>query len=301
MALISVIVPTHNVEKYIIEAMDSIINQTFTDFEVICVDDCSTDNTYKILSNYAEKDNRIKVIQNEVNLGPGSSRNIALELSSGKYIACIDGDDTMDKTYLEKAFNKLEETNIDAVWVKANIYWEEEDLTTPISIFPELVNLPEGFLELTPENIYKYPAYSWNKILKRDSIIKNDAKWSDGLLFEDVEFYYRFYTQSTNIYVIDEPLYLYRRRLHSIISDCITGTFKFENLYTVIENIFNFLVEKGLFEKYKPALLSLVAQSISDFDRYPDISERLAKAILILLENIKFPDSYKDCEKNLIS
>lgn len=110
--LISVIMPTYNVEPYVAEAIESILNQTYSNLEFVIVDDCSTDNTFEICKQYAEKDSRIKLFRNEVNSKIEFSLNRALENSTGKYIVRMDGDDVSDIVRLEKMKNFLD-TNTD--------------------------------------------------------------------------------------------------------------------------------------------------------------------------------------------
>ena len=90
---LSIIIPTYNSEKYIRECLDSILNQTFTDYEIIIVNDCSTDSTLNIINEYLKKDNRIKLINNSVNVGVGNCRIIGFNESVGEYIWYIDSDD----------------------------------------------------------------------------------------------------------------------------------------------------------------------------------------------------------------
>lgn len=293
MAKVSVIIPAFNVEKYITTTLESLLVQKYSDFEIICVEDCSEDKTVKIIKNFANRNKKIKLIQNEKHLGPGECRNIALNNANGKYIACVDADDIVTKEYLSLPINKLEETNINAVWCKANIYWEDEKRTTEMFTFPILQKEKEGFLELTPNNISNYPAYAWNKFFKKDCIDES-IKWSNGLLFEDVEFYYRFYTQNPNIYVIDKPLYIYRRHKSSIMSKSIVDINYHKDLFTVTENIYNFLKEKDLFKKYKKSLLKLFMQNVNDFDKFPNLKTELAKTVVKTLKNINFPSEYED-------
>ena len=97
MPKISVIVPAFNAEKYISFALQTVLAQTFDDYEVICVDDCSTDNTYNIIQDFINKSNKIKLYKNNKHLGPGECRNIALQLAQGEIISCFDADDAINK------------------------------------------------------------------------------------------------------------------------------------------------------------------------------------------------------------
>lgn len=105
---ISVIMPVYNSERYLKDTIESILNQTFTDFELIIIDDGSTDSSYKIIEEYRKKDNRIIVLRNEKNLGIASTRTRGTLLAKGQYIVTMDADDISSLTRLEKQYNYLE-------------------------------------------------------------------------------------------------------------------------------------------------------------------------------------------------
>ena len=293
MAVFSVIVPVFNAMKYLPSMLKSVLSQSFKDFELICVEDCSSDRSWDILKMFAKVDSRIKIIKNEIHLGPGTSRNIALKQAVGKYISCVDADDIVAKDFLKEAFQMLESKNVSSVWVKPFIYWENEKKYTKMDTFPFLRDLPEGILEISPSNIFCFPAYSWYKFYKKSSIDET-VKWSDGLLFEDVEFYYRYYTQNPDVYVINKILYSYRRHGSSIMGQSIYNPAYQRDLFTVIYNIYLFLKEKNLFEKFKKAFLTLIKDSIIDFEGYPAIKDDLEKTVLATLDKIGYPQEYSD-------
>ena len=101
---VSIIVPAFNTEKYLPECLDSVVNQTLKDIEIICIDNCSTDNTLNILNEYAKKDSRIKVIANKVNKGVANSRNLGLDSASGEYVGFVDSDDFIELDMFEKLY-----------------------------------------------------------------------------------------------------------------------------------------------------------------------------------------------------
>ena len=113
--LITIIVPIYNVEQYLPKCIDSIINQTYQNLEIILVDDCSTDGTYKILEDYAKKDNRIKLIRNEKNLQNAETRNVGIRVATGKYLYFIDSDDWIDSDYIENMVEAAEKSEADVV------------------------------------------------------------------------------------------------------------------------------------------------------------------------------------------
>ena len=111
--LVSIITPNYNCEKFIVETIESVINQTYKKWEMIIVDDCSTDNSITIARNYEKKDDRIKVIKNERNMGAALSRNKAIEIAKGEYIAFLDSDDVWQENKLEKQLHFMKSNNCD--------------------------------------------------------------------------------------------------------------------------------------------------------------------------------------------
>ena len=114
MAKVSVIIPVYNVEKYLRKCLESVVNQTLKDIEIICVNDGSTDSSALILDEYARNDNRIKVYTQE-NQGQGAARNMALELAQGDYIAFVDSDDWLEVSALEELYKFITEKGAEAV------------------------------------------------------------------------------------------------------------------------------------------------------------------------------------------
>ena len=112
---VSIIVPVYNVEPYLRRCLDSLINQTLKDIEIICINDCSPDNSISIIKEYAEKDKRIKVINFEKNCGVSMARNAGIKIAMGEYIGTVDPDDYVDLNYYEKLYFKARETNADIV------------------------------------------------------------------------------------------------------------------------------------------------------------------------------------------
>lgn len=125
MTKISAILPVYNVEQYIKDCLDSIINQTMDDIEIICVNDGSLDNSLQVLEEYAQKDARIKIISQE-NQGQGIARNNGLKIANGEYITFIDPDDWVDVDMFEKMYNSAKKFDSDFVFCNSMI---EENLT----------------------------------------------------------------------------------------------------------------------------------------------------------------------------
>jgi glycosyltransferase involved in cell wall biosynthesis len=143
---ISVIVPVYNVEKYITKCIESILSNTYKDFELILVDDCSIDNSLNICEEYSKKDGRIKIIKNSENVGASLSRKKGLEISTGKYIQFIDSDDWIENNMIEEMIKKAETENLDMVFcdiydhhsnriLRDNIFEKSEKIKDIITIF----------------------------------------------------------------------------------------------------------------------------------------------------------------------
>ena len=123
--MISVIIPVFNVEKYLFTCLNSVLRQTYQDFEIICVDDASTDSSLGILEYFVQKDSRVKILKNEINRGPGFSRNLGLEAAKGKYISFLDGDDFLSPNAFEILTKKAESDNLDVLIFKNIVLYDE--------------------------------------------------------------------------------------------------------------------------------------------------------------------------------
>lgn len=214
MSLISVIVPVYNAEKFLHYCIDSILNQTFIDFELILVDDGSLDNSGKVCDEYAEKDERVKVIHKQ-NGGVSSARNAGVEAAQGEYICFVDGDDYLESNYLDVLIEtKKEYSDFDNVWCgfqtvedyvknnKKSVVFENNN-DYAFSDLSSIMDLYEKWLVQMP----------WNKLFETKTIKKNNIIFPPGLsLGEDYIFNLK-YLDCTNgkIVVINKPLYNYLR------------------------------------------------------------------------------------------
>ncbi|MDR1417876.1 MAG: glycosyltransferase [Endomicrobium sp.] len=290
MPKISVIIPIYNVEKYIKKCLESIISQTLKDIEILCIDDSGIDNSIKIVESFAKKDTRIKIIQLDTNKLPGAARNIGIEKSTGEYISFIDPDDYIKPNLLEIAYTKLEELQLDSVWFNIKIFDDKKKSFTKDNYFLETSN---SILSITPKNINKFPINCWNKVYRTSIIKKNNIMFSENILFEDLEFYYKFFTKSKETYFINKHLYIYRLRPNSILSSKKNR----EDIFKAIKNIYCYLIKENIFENYKDSLLQLIVQSIERSDNVKDI----IPCTVNLLKQINFPKEYQKDKKGFYS
>lgn len=197
MPKVSVLMPAYNSEKYIAEAIDSILNQTFTDFEFIIINDGSTDNTAKIIRNYARKDLRIRFINNRQNRGFIKRLNDCLDLASGEYVAKMDSDDISLPTRLEKQVEFLD-SHPDIGMVGCGL--QAFDKGDFIKTHPAKIGLVDALIEI-PTTIF---------MARRSLIEQNKLRFNpDFIACEDYEFYAQF-IKHANIANIPDVLYKYR-------------------------------------------------------------------------------------------
>ena len=295
MAFFSIIIPVYNVEKYIKECIESIVNQTYKDFEAIFVDDCGTDKSMKIVEEYAKRDNRIKIIRNGINKGVSASRNAALNYASGDYVLCVDSDDWIELNTLEILNNEIQiDPDVNSIFLDAREYYQN------INKFEEktMFNCSKGYLYIIPENIIKLPGDTFGKLYKT-SVLKNAGIYypENITMGEDTEFNYKFFSICPfGTKVIEDCLYNYRINNESICSISKSeGDLDPEKCIPVITNTRNFYIEKNLYNKYKITLLQYIHRMTGDCrvwskKRYNEFTYLLKE----LYDITDFPNDFKE-------
>lgn len=209
---VSVVIPIYNVERYLRQCLDSVVNQTLKDIEIICVDDGSPDNCGAIIDEYAQKDNRIVAIHKE-NGGYGSAINYGFAIAKGEYIGIVESDDWIAPNMYELLYNKAIQTGSEIV---KGAFWNVEDSINDkkkISKFViKLYNRHETFtLEEDPE-IISYFASIWSAIYKRDWLQQHNIKMVEDIRpYEDLPFLAEAYSNADKITLIPDPVYFYRK------------------------------------------------------------------------------------------
>lgn len=208
---ISVIIPVYNIEKFIERCVNSIINQTYKNLEIILVDDGSTDNSGKICDEFAKKDSRIIVIHKS-NKGLSDTRNIGIEKATGDYLSFIDGDDWIEKDTYEQFLLNNKEINADLIVFGMSI--DYEDGTTKIKYLPqkEILDNKKGLIYL---NSFKnIEVSSCNKIYKKE--LFSNIRFPVGKLCEDYYIMYKLFDKSKKIMILPITKYHYFQRINSI-------------------------------------------------------------------------------------
>ena len=208
MPSISVIVPVFNVEKHLHECVESILAQTFTDFELILINDGSQDNSGKICDEYASKDTRITVIHQE-NKGQAVARNKALAIAKGSWIHFVDSDDLIHPQMLEFMYNAVDETTPISICTICKDYTCPKDFYSYKSEY-EYKNYPiiENSLIFLMNNYYLLYWGVCAKLIKKEIIEKH--LFTPGRIYEDGAVVFKWLNETKNINIIDEQLYFYR-------------------------------------------------------------------------------------------
>ena len=211
--LITIIVPIYNVEKYINKCIDSILSQTYSNIEIILVDDGSPDNCGIICDQYASMDNRIKIIH-KLNGGLSDARNVGLDIATGKYVTFIDSDDYIESTYVECLYNLLKKYNADMSICEFNIITEDgKVINRPLNNKTDLLLEQKKAIEI----LLKQKPYSNSvsgKLFKTSDF--NDIRFPVGKLYEDVLTTYKLFLKCNVIVFGAFPLYYYVQYFGSI-------------------------------------------------------------------------------------
>ena len=196
----SIIVPVYNVEKFLRESLDSIVAQTLKDFEVICVNDGSTDNSLEILNEYANNDSRIKVISQE-NQGQGVARNNAIDIAQGEYLLFVDPDDFIESNTLEVLYNKFHETDVDIIQFDYATC-KEDGTHKRVETFKKRLkkyfnysiknNQIFNWHEIKKKNLEKMFLVIWDKAYKTSFIKEHNIKFAPNKIGEDQLFFNKF-------------------------------------------------------------------------------------------------------------
>lgn len=208
---VSIIVPVYNSAQFLNRCLDSLICQTLSDIEIICVNDGSTDDSLEILESYANQDSRIKIITQE-NRGISSARNCGIKNASAKYIGLVDSDDFVDKNFFEKLYNTAEKTSADIVC--AGIVRENEKKQKILLSYKDTVLTCQTLRKMNLAGVPEH-CYSWNK-LYRTELIKS-VEFKAGVLYEDVIFTPQIIEKSKILAIVPNTYYHYWKHSGSLI------------------------------------------------------------------------------------
>ncbi len=276
---VSVIVPVYNVEKYLEKCLDSLVNQTFKDYEIIIVNDGSLDNSEKIIKEYEKKYNFIKVYKKK-NGGLSSARNYGLKYASGEYILFVDSDDYVEKNMIELMYEKMLSDSSDICVCEFNYIYDNKIVRSYSN------------LDYTDDLKKKYlltPPMACIRMYKKNLLDKNLFK--EGIYYEDLEFTPKLVLLVNRISYINEALYNY-----VIHSDSIMRQKKFNeklyDIYNVLDSNYNYLYKYYIDEVEYMYIIHLLRTASLRFLDYKEGRSEIKKIVSIMKE--KFPNWNKN-------
>lgn len=273
--LISIIVPVFNAEEYLAQCLDSILNQTYRDLEILCINDGSCDGSIGILKKYKNRDSRIVIIDKQ-NEGVSATRNVGLKKANGDYLMFVDADDWIEPYTCEKALVTLNDNNADIVmWSYVSEYGASN---SPKTIFPdncvferqEILNrLHRRFIGIVGEEL-EHPELAdaicpvWGKLYKRDLIVQSGAAFIDLVeigTYEDGIFNLETFFYADKVVYLNQCMYHYRRSN----TTSVTSAYR-EELFGLWQNLYQrmgqYIQEKNLPEIYNEALQNRIALGV---------------------------------------
>lgn len=258
MIKVSVIVPVYNTSKYLNRCLDSLVNQTLKDIEIIIINDKSTDDSIDIIKEYENKYKNIRVIHNKTNKGIGYNRNLGIEKSSGKYISFIDSDDWVSQDMYEKMYNKAIKDKDDLVICNYFKMLEENSSVRKLDCDYYISERKDTILEESPSLINEVNLAPWNKIYKKELL--EDIRFPEKLKYEDAIVTIKALARAKKIGFINEKLnyYLVRSKSETTVMnekvfdifkilDMIIEELKEKKYYKVVEKRLEFLVITTIF------------------------------------------------------
>lgn len=288
MCKVSVIVPIYNVEKYLLRCLESLVNQTLQEIEIILINDGSTDNSGKIAEEFAKwHPQKVKYYEKE-NGGLSDARNYGIPKATGEYIAFLDSDDYIEKDAYEEMYNKAKESNAD--YVECDFIWEypkkkREDRQIKYNNKKEMLTVVR--------------VVAWNKLIRRDIIVNNNITFPKGLRYEDVEFTYKILPYLNQIEYVNKCFIHYMQRDSSIAN---TQNERTSEIFTVLENVIQYYKENGLYEEYEEELEYNYARYLlcSSLKRMCKITNKQIRKNLVIKTWEKLNSQYPNWKKNKI-
>lgn len=250
MTKVSIIVPVYNTEKYLKKCIDSMINQTEKDIEIIVINDGSKDNADDIIKSFVDK--RIKYIKKD-NEGIGKTRNIGIKAAEGEYLMFIDSDDYIENDCIEKMYKKSMEDNLDIL--VSNFYEDRNNNITEV----KLETFKTASLKEDPTIINKINLGPCNKIYKRDLIVDNNILFEEKLKYEDAPFVVKAFIKAQKIGKLDEAL------SHYVIHEKSETTIRDKRMFDIIEITKIIIVEMQKYNYLRTPLINIATMILTDY------------------------------------
>lgn len=256
--MISVIVPVYNVEKYVGKCLSSLVEQTYSDFEIIAVNDGSSDNSLDILRHFEAKYDFIKVI-NQENRGVSAARNTAIKAACGTYIAMVDSDDYVLPTYLEELYNACAESGADIACCYYHIHYIDNDFSFEYPFRCRGILTREQAVNKLIRDI-QIQSFLWNKLFKRNLFTDYGINFPT-MCFEDMAVLNKVFLHANRVIVIDRPLYCYNQ--HSASTLAKINASKINDYLRAVALIRISLEQNGVYDIYKKSYVALTKRAFN--------------------------------------
>lgn len=277
---VSVIVPVYNVEKYLRKCLDSLVNQTIDDYEVILVNDGSKDSSQEIINEYKNTYSCIKSFEKE-NGGMSSARNMGLKHAKGEYISFVDSDDYVELDFLSKMYDKAKEEDSDVVICDYYALNEEEK---------RYMKCHMNFSSDLKKEYLLSPPMVWSKMIKRE--IMEKIKFTEGIFYEDLDICMRLHSLINKVSFVDEPLYNYYLQHSGSVMTQKAFNIHLLDIFTVLEDTKKLLEKKYFPEVEYIYITHLLRTTTLRFLDYPEAGEYLPKINEIIKK--EFPNWQKN-------
>jgi len=248
---ISVVVPVYNVEAYVEKCVDSVLAQTNRDFELILVDDGSTDGSGAICDRLAEKDSRIRVIHQE-NAGLGGARNTGIAQARGEWISFVDSDDWLEPDILEKAWQAAEKTEAD---IALFAFRSVDEQGNTLKVFREEVPKNQALIMEGHKEIYLTAPCAWNKLYRAELFRKTEIRYPSRVWYEDIRTTLKLFSAAGKAVFLDDIGYNYLMREGSITKNINAD--RNAEIIDAFEDILSYFRGNGRFEEYRDELCYL--------------------------------------------
>ncbi len=271
--LISVIIPVYNVEQYLCECIDSVLNQTYSSYEIILVDDGSTDSSGKICDEYAEKSEKIKVIHKE-NGGQSSARNLGLKSAGGKYIYFLDSDDYLAENAFEELVKHIEQENSDFVFFDAVSFSDPEDnfKIKQSYIRKNQYKTDKGINILSKQYENKeYHCVVYLLLFKKEFLDNAQLFFCEGMVYEDEVFSFQAFCEAKKVSQLPQALYFRRYRTNSTMTS-IKSKHHFKSCKAVCIEIAKY-VDRNQLAQFPVSNISIVRFAFNTFNNYDKLNK----------------------------
>ena len=304
-----------NVELYMRTAIESVLNQTLKDIELICINDGSTDYSLDIAKEYAKKDERVKVLSYEESKGQAYARNRGIDIAKGRYIGFVDGDDWVEAAMFEKLYNEAEKNRTEVTFCAAALYDDQTGKTIWNNDYYNLYLIPKEF----DNRVFTHEETKnlltgclnvalWNKIYRTDFLNKNKIRFPEYYIYEDMPFFYETWFKSENICFIRDCCYYYRiNRQSSTMSRMGSKVLDRVDMVALTYEMFK---ELPYFDEIKTQVATWIIEDL--FHRYTIVEGRYRREFFFLmkklfknldldgvdkekLENCYYYNEYKNC------